>query len=318
MQHYVVGRLFASAISLFGLSILVFFFLHVVPGDAALIALGPESASSPQQVDEYRRSVGLDDPAPVQYGRWIGSVLRGDLGTSLVTARTVTSELQARATTTLELALIALSFSFFAGVTMGTVSAVKHGTLTDQIARVAIVAGLAIPNFWLGTLIIVYGAIWFDWFPPIGHVDVWEDPWKNLKQMVVPGLVLGAALSASLTRLTRSTVLEAIREDYVRTARAKGLPSSVVLIRHTLRPSLVPIVTLFALQVGAVLAGSVVIENVFNLPGIGRLLVDSINRKDYPVVQSLVFIFGVLIVAINLFTDVLYTIIDPRVRLGAR
>ena len=194
MQRYVAGRLFASAISLFGLSILVFFFLHVVPGDAALIALGPESASSPQQVDEYRRSVGLDDPAPVQYGRWIGSILRGDLGTSLVTARTVTSELQARATTTLELALIALSFSFFAGVTMGTVSAVKHGTLTDQIARVASVAGLAIPNFWLGTLIIVYGAIWFDWFPPIGHVDVWEDPWRNLKQMVVPGLVLGAAL----------------------------------------------------------------------------------------------------------------------------
>lgn len=318
MQQYIVGRLFASAVSLFGLSMLVFFFLSVVPGDVALIALGPEAASSPDQVAEYRRSVGLDDPAPQKYGRWVGELLRGDLGTSLVSARTVSSELRARGSTTIELAIIALSLSFLTGVTMGTISAVKHGTVIDQIARVASVAGLAIPNFWLGTLIIVYGAIWFSWFPPVGHVELWDDPWKNLQQMLIPGIVLGAALSASLTRLTRSTVLEAIREDHVRTAQAKGLARSVVLVRHTLRPAFVPIVTLFALQVGAVLAGSVVIETVFNLPGIGRLLVDSINRKDYPVVQSLVFIFGVLIVAINLLTDMLYTIIDPRVRLSSR
>jgi peptide/nickel transport system permease protein len=316
MQRYIAARLLASLVSLFGLSILVFFFLSVVPGDAALIALGPEAASSPEQVAEYRRQVGLDDPAPVQYARWIGNLLQGDLGKSLVTARTVTSELQGRATTTIELAVIALTFSLILGLALGTFSAVKHGTAADQVVRVVSVLGLAVPNFWLGTIVIVYGAIWFGWFPPVGRVDIWRDPVRNLQQMVVPGAVLGVALAASLTRLTRSTVLEAIREDYVRTARAKGLTGRTVLLRHALRPSLVPIVTLFSLQVGAVLAGSVVIETVFNLPGLGRLLVDSISRKDYTVVQSLVFIFGVMIVAINLITDVLYTFIDPRVKLG--
>lgn len=316
MQRYLLGRLASSALSLLGLSLIIFVLMRVVPGDAAAVALGPDAASSPQQLREYRHRVGLDRPLPVQYLTWLSDLGQGRLGKSVVTGRSVASELRGRISTTGELAIFALVFSMVAGVLTGTLAAVKRGGIIDQLVRVVTVLGLAVPSFWLGTLVIVYGAILFHWFPPIGQVDLWKDPGKNLQQMLIPSIIVGAALAASLSRLSRSSVLEAIREDYVRTASAKGLSQRIVLIRHTLRPSLVPIITLFGLQVGAVIGGSVIIENVFNLPGIGRLLVDSINRKDYQVVQTLVFGLGMLIVAINLLTDLLYVAIDPRVRLG--
>ena len=314
MQHYIARRVVISSVSLVGLTMLVFFFLRVVPGDAAVLVLGDSTSASPEQVRAVRHELGLDDPMPVQYLRWIGGVARGDLGGSLFTGRSVGNEIGNRISTTLELAAIALALALITGVSVGTFSAVRQERMSDQVARFVSILGLAVPNFWLGTMVIVFGASWFGWIPPVRHVELWEDPSTNLQQFVVPALVVGLALAASLSRMTRSAVLEVLREDYIRTARAKGLSPRVVLLRHTLRTSLIPVVTLFGVQVGAVVAGSVVIENVFTLPGMGRLLLDSISRKDYPIVQGIVLLYGVFILVANFGIDILYGVLDPRIR----
>lgn len=314
MQHYIMRRLLTSIVSLLGLTILVFIFLRAVPGDAALLVLGSDASASPEQVATVRHELGLDDPLPVQYIRWLGDLVRGDLGGSLFTGRSVTYEIRSRITTTLELALLALALSFAAGVSVGTFSAVRQGRASDQTARFLTILGLAVPSFWLGTMVIVFGARWFGWVPPVRHVEIWDDPWTNLQQFFIPALVVGLALAASLSRITRSSVLEVMREDYIRTARAKGLSPRVVLLHHTLRTSLIPVITLFGVQVGAVVAGSVVVENVFTLPGMGRLMLDSVGRKDYPIVQGIVLLYGAFIIFANLGTDVMYGLLDPRIR----
>lgn len=316
MQRYVAQRLLLGLISLVGLSLLVFTFLRIIPGDTAVLVLGPDAASSPEQVDELRAQLGLDDPLPVQYVRWVGDLLRGDLGHSLFTGRPVSDEVGNRLSTTVELAVMALAISLIAGVSAGTASAVWDGRARDQLIRVISILGLSMPNFWLGTMVIVYSAKWFGWIPPVQHINFWEDPSRNLQQFVVPGLVVGLGLAASLSRLTRSAVLEVMRDDYVRTATAKGLTARTVLFRHTLRNSLIPIVTLFGVQVGGVVAGTVVVENVFNLPGLGRLILDSIARKDYPLVQGIVLLYGTLIVLVNVVTDIVYGLVDPRIRVA--
>lgn len=316
MQRYVAQRLLLGLISLVGLSLLVFTFLRIIPGDTAVLVLGPDAASSPEQVDELRAQLGLDDPLPVQYVRWVGDLLRGDLGHSLFTGRPVSDEVGNRLSTTVELAVMALAISLIAGVSAGTASAVWDGRARDQLIRVISILGLSMPNFWLGTMVIVYSAKWFGWIPPVQHINFWEDPSRNLQQFVVPGLVVGLGLAASLSRLTRSAVLEVMRDDYVRTATAKGLTARAVLFRHTLRNSLIPIVTLFGVQVGGVVAGTVVVENVFNLPGLGRLILDSIARKDYPLVQGIVLLYGTLIVLVNVVTDIVYGLVDPRIRVA--
>lgn len=316
MQRYVAQRLLLGLISLAGLSLLVFTFLRIIPGDTAVLVLGPDAASSPEQVDELRAQLGLDDPLPVQYVRWVGDLLRGDLGHSLFTGRPVSHEVGNRLSTTVELAVMALAISLIAGVSAGTASAVWDGRARDQLIRVISILGLSMPNFWLGTMVIVYSAKWFGWIPPVQHINFWEDPSRNLQQFVVPGLVVGLGLAASLSRLTRSAVLEVMRDDYVRTATAKGLTARAVLFRHTLRNSLIPIVTLFGVQVGGVVAGTVVVENVFNLPGLGRLILDSIARKDYPLVQGIVLLYGTLIVLVNVVTDIVYGLVDPRIRVA--
>lgn len=316
MQRYVAQRLLLGLISLAGLSLLVFTFLRIIPGDTAVLVLGPDAASSPEQVDELRAQLGLDDPLPVQYVRWVGDLLRGDLGHSLFTGRPVSDEVGNRLSTTVELAVMALAISLIAGVSAGTASAVWDGRARDQLIRVISILGLSMPNFWLGTMVIVYSAKWFGWIPPVQHINFWEDPSRNLQQFVVPGLVVGLGLAASLSRLTRSAVLEVMRDDYVRTATAKGLTARTVLFRHTLRNSLIPIVTLFGVQVGGVVAGTVVVENVFNLPGLGRLILDSIARKDYPLVQGIVLLYGTLIVLVNVVTDIVYGLVDPRIRVA--
>lgn len=316
MSTYIARRLLLSLVSLFGLTVLVFIFLRAVPGDTAVLVLGADAASSPEQVAELRHRLHLDDPLPVQYGRWIGGVVRGDLGSSLFTHRPVWQEIRDRIATTFELALLALTCSLAVGVTAGTAAAVRQERAGDQAIRFFSILGLAMPNFWLGTMVIVFGARWFNWIPPVQYVEIWRDPARNLQMFVVPALVVGLALAASLSRMARSAVLEVAREDYVRTARAKGLPGRAVLLRHTLRTAMIPILTLFGVQVGAVVAGTVVIENVFNLPGLGRLILDSISRKDFPLVQGIVLLYGTFIVLANLTTDLLYGVVDPRIRIG--
>lgn len=316
MQRYVAQRVFLGVVSILGLTIVVFVFLRAIPGDTAVLILGPDSAASEEDVRLLREELGLDDPLPVQYLRWLGDIVQADLGKSLFTGRTVTDEVSNRVETTLELAALALLISFVVGVTTGTASALWRGTIQEQFIRVFSLMGLAIPNFWLGTMVVVYSAKWFGWIPPVQHTSIFSDPSRNLQQFMIPAAVVGLSLAASLARLSRSAVLEVLREDYIRTARAKGLHSRAVLFRHTLRGSLIPIISLFAVQVGAVVAGTVVIENVFNLPGMGRLLLDSIGRKDYPVVQGIVLLYGTFIVLVNIITDIAYGFIDPRIRLA--
>jgi peptide/nickel transport system permease protein len=315
MQRYLLQRLLLAAVSVLGLTLLVFVFLRAIPGDTAVLVLGADASSSPQQVAIVRHHLHLDDPLPQQYVRWLGGILHGDLGRSLFTTRLVWQEIRDRLATTLELASLTLACSLVAGVTTGTFAALRHGRAGDQAVRLISILGLAVPNFWLGTMVIVFGARWFGWIPPVQYTAFWHNPGSNLQMFVVPALVIGMALAASLSRMTRSAVLDVAREDYVRTARAKGLSPRVVLVRHTLRSALIPILTLFAVQVGAVVAGTVVIENVFSLPGLGRLILDSITRKDFPLVQGIVLLYGCFIVLANLFTDLLYGVIDPRIRL---
>lgn len=316
MQRYIAQRILLGAISILGLTIVVFVFLRAIPGDTAVLILGPDSAASEEDVRRLREELGLDDPLPVQYLRWLGNIVQADLGKSLFTGRSVTDEVSNRVETTLELAALALIVSLVVGVTTGTASALWRGTIQEQFIRFFSLMGLAIPNFWLGTMVVVYSAKWFGWIPPVQHTSIFSDPSRNLQQFMIPAAVVGLSLAASLARLSRSAVLEVLREDYIRTARAKGLHSRAVLFRHTLRGSLIPIISLFAIQVGAVVAGTVVIENVFNLPGMGRLLLDSIGRKDYPVVQGIVLLYGTFIVLVNIITDIAYGFLDPRIRLA--
>lgn len=313
MQAYLVRRLLLALVTLVGLSVVVFLFLRFIPGDATTLLLGADVSSSPAQLHELRHKLGLDRPAPVQYITWLGHVLRGDLGRSLFSNRTVTTEIGSRLPTTAELAGVALLVAALFGIPAGTLSALRHNRATDQVLRVVSIVGLAVPNFWLGTMVLVFGARWFNWIPPVSYTSPLSNPLRNIEEFIVPGLVVGLAFAATLTRMTRSAVLEVLREDYVRTASAKGLMPRVVVGRHVLRNSLVPVITLLGVQIGLIVAGTVIVENVFNLPGMGRLILDGITRKDFPLVQGIVLLYGTFVVLINLLVDWAYGLIDPRI-----
>ncbi len=318
MGGYLVRQLVAAAGGLIGLSLIVFLFLRIMPGSTTTMLLGSDVSNSPEQVAELRHQLGLDRPIPVQYLRWLGDLVRGQLGKSLFTGRSVWSEVTARLPTTFELSVLALGLSLLVGIPVGVASAVWRDSAADQALRTASIVGLAVPNFWLGTMVLVFGARWFGWIPPAVYVSPTSNLSRNLQQFVIPAAVLGLALAASLARMSRSTVLEVLGEDYVRTARAKGLAGRNVLRRHALPNSMIPVLTLFGVQVGYVVAGSVVVESVFSLPGLGRLLLDSIGHKDYPLAQGIVLLYGALIILVNLLVDFGYSVLDPRVRLGAR
>ncbi len=315
MTFYVVNRLWLALLTLLGLTLIVFVFLRVIPGSETTMLLGSDTSSSPQQVAELRHDLGLDRPIPVQYGDWIWGILRGDLGNSLFTGRPVTSEIVHRVPTSAELAVLALILAALVGVPAGVASALRRDQAADHVIRLMSIVGLAVPSFWLGTMVMVYGAQWFNWIPPVSYTSPFESPLRNFTQFIVPAAIVGLALAASLTRMTRSAVLEVVQEDYVRTARAKGLGGWQVLGRHIMRNSLIPVITLYGVQVGYVVAGTVLVEAVFSLPGLGRLILDSITRKDYPVVQGIILFYGTLIVFVNLAVDLIYVVVDPRLRL---
>jgi len=312
MTQYIISRLGLLGVSLFGLSILVFVLLRAVPGDAALFIAG-EDVSDSTRAEEIRTELGLNDPLAVQYLRWAGDVLRGNLGRSLFTQEAVTHALRVRMPVSLELGLLALGLAVSLAAPVGILSAIRQDRWEDQSLRLLSIIGLAVPNFWLGTMAVVFGARWFDWIPPVGYSPFFQDPWRNVQQFAVPAVILGVALAASLTRLLRSSMLEVLREDYVRTARAKGLSNFVVIRRHMLKNAMIPVVTLFGIQVGTIIGGTVIIENIFNLPGMGRLVIDAISRRDYPVVQGVVLAFGAFILLVNLITDLSYVWLDPRI-----
>lgn len=312
MYRYLVSRLGLLAVSLFGLSLLVFILLRVVPGDAAVFLAGADS-SNPEAVAQIRETLGLNDPVPLQYLRWLGTTLTGDLGQSLFTQETVTHALSVRLPVSVELGVLSLGIAVIVALPVGIISALKQDSATDQTLRFLSIVGLAVPNFWLGTMAIVLGSRYLNWIPPVGYESFFSSPSANLQQFMIPSLILGAGLSASLVRMLRSSMLEVLREDYIRTARAKGLDTLSVVRRHMLKNALIPVVTLFGIQAGVIVGGTVIIESIFNLPGMGRLVVDAINRRDYPLVQGVIMAFGTFILLINLVTDIVYVWLDPRI-----
>lgn len=314
MQRYIIRRLGYSFVSILGLTLVVFILLRAVPGDVVTILAGAEGAAlSDERMEEVREEFGLNRPLPVQYATWLADMARGDFGESLFTGRPVINSFWDRLPVTGQLGLFSLAISVLIAVPIGTISALKQDRPIDQSLRFASVLALAIPNFWLGTMVVVFGSLWFGYSPPIRYLSPFEDPVGNLNQFLVPGLVLGTALSASLVRMLRSSMLEVMRDDYIRTARAKGLGSYDVVVHHMMKNALIPVITLFGLQVGTVISGTVIIESIFNLPGMGRMLVGAISQRDYPVVQGLVIAFGTAIILVNLATDLMYGVLDPRI-----
>lgn len=316
MIRYLLRRLLATLPVLIAVSLIVFVIMRVAPGDVAQMILSGESgtSASPQEVRQLRQQLGLDRPYYVQYLAFLGNLVRLDPGPSLWTSQPVMLELGRRIPITLELALLAVAISWVIALPTGVLSAVFQDTWVDYVFRVVSVAGLALPAFWTGTLLLLLLAQQFHWMPPLGYVSPLDNPRLNIQQFIWPALIIGYSTAAILSRITRSAVLEVLREDYVRTARAKGLRGAVVVGRHVLKNALAPVLTLSAVQMGNLLGGAVISETIFTLPGVGRFLVDAILHRDYPVVQTIVILFGVVVVALNLLTDLLYAWLDPRTR----
>ena len=315
MFRYVARRLVATLPVLAVVSVIVFAIMRVAPGNVAQMLLSGESGgASAQDAQELSRQLGLDRPYPVQYLSFVGGLLRLDPGTSLWTKEPILRELWHRLPVTLELTLLAVVISWTIALPTGVLSAIYQDTWVDYAFRILTVAGLAVPAFWGGTLLVLLLVKQLHWMPPLGYVSPFVDLRLNLQQFIWPALIIGYATAAILSRITRSAVLEVLREDYVRTARAKGLSGLVVVGRHVLKNALAPVVTLSAVQMGNLLGGAVVSETIFTLPGVGRFLVDAILHRDYPVVQTIVILFAAVVVMLNLVTDVLYSWFDPRTR----
>jgi len=304
-----------SVFVLFVISIIVFTAVRAIPGDVCKIVLATPDVDR-AQCDAIRSELGLDKPLVTQYMSYMGGVLHGDLGSTLINKRDVSTEIRERIPLTIELTLLSTLFALVIALPVGIISALKQDRAADYTLRVLTIGWLSIPSFWLGTMLIVWPAKWWHYAPPVGYVDIWQDPLKNLEQLYLPAIALGIALSASLARITRSSMLEVLRQDYIRTARAKGLADRFVVLRHALRNALIPILTVFALQLGVLFGGTVVLESIFSLPGLGQLTFNAVTIKDYAEVQGLVLFFATVLVLINLLVDVSYAWIDPRIRYG--
>jgi peptide/nickel transport system permease protein len=316
MQTYIAKRLLLIVPTLLGVAALVFLIMRVIPGDVALLILGGDQAAriDPKQLENMRRQLGLDQPYLIQFGEWLWGVVRFDFGKSLWTGRPVVEEVLIRLPLSLELALLATMVSVLIAIPLGMLAAVRQDTWVDYLVRVVSIGGLAIPSFWVGILCILFLVIYFGWGPPLEFTPPWVDPWANLQQMIWPVVTVGYRYAAVTTRMTRSTVLEVLREDYIRTAWAKGLRDRAVVIRHALKNAMLPVITLIGTEFAFLIGGLVVTETVFTLNGVGRFVVDAVAHRDYPVVQALVFLIAFWFVIVNLLIDLTYAWFDPRIR----
>jgi peptide/nickel transport system permease protein len=311
-----IKRILLMIPTLLGVAVLVFFMLRVMPGDDVVdLMLRAEGANVPQHViDEERARMGLDQPITVQFVRWISDIARGDLGVSMWTGRPVSYEIGVRLELSLQVALMATVLAVIIALPLGTLSAIFKNTWIDHVIRVVSIAGLAVPSFWLGMLIILFLLTTFSWIPPITFTPFLEDPWRNLSQLIWPAMAVGYRYSAVATRMTRSSILEVMQEDYIRTARAKGVFERLVVARHGMRNAMLPVVTVIGLEFAFLIGGLVVTEQVFNLNGIGRLFVQAVARSDYTMIQSLVLLVAMCFILINFLIDMLYAVLDPRIR----
>jgi peptide/nickel transport system permease protein len=312
LRRYLARRLLIAIPSLLIASVIVFTLPRLIPGDAVQMMLAETSYA--KDLDELRAKLGLDRALHVQYTEWAGRVIRGDLGESLWTRRPVVVELAQRLPVTAELAIYATIIALVIALPIGVLAAARQDTLADYIARSVAILGLSVPGFWLATLLIVLPAIWWGWRPMTGFTEFRQDPVGHVTQMLLPALILGIASAAALMRLTRGMLLEALRQDYVRTAWAKGLPERKVVAKHGLRNAVIPVVTLLGTQLPLIIGGTVIIETVFGLPGVSRFLFDAINQRDYPVIQGVNLLVVSTVVLVNLGVDALYAVLDPRIR----
>jgi peptide/nickel transport system permease protein len=312
MRNYVIRRLLLAVITLFLVSFVSFILLRLTSGDAIMAKVAAGGVVDPQRLAKMRADLGIDEPIPLQYLRWISGLARGDFGKSFSTSTPTIQEFGRALPVTLELGFIAMAFSILLGVPIGVWSAIKQDTLSDYLGRGIAVVGIAVPSFWLGILLIVYPSIWFKWEWPRGSPSLFDDPVMNAKAFVVPGIILGFATSASIMRFLRTTMLNTLREDYIRTARAKGLRERTVVVRHALRISLLPVTTLIGAQVGYLVGGSVIIEQLFGLSGVGQQTFIAVQQRDYPQLQTNLLILATTVVISNLVTDLLYRALDPR------
>jgi peptide/nickel transport system permease protein len=312
MGRYILRRLIAMVPVMFLVTVIVFSLLHLSPGDPATSMLGEEA--SPEAIAALRSRLGLDEPLPVQYVKWLGAVLQGDLGRSIRSNQPVSDAIRERLPVTIELALLSVLVSLVIAIPVGLISAMRRNSVLDSTATTVALLGVSLPNFFLAILLIYLLSLHLRWLPPIGYVSIVDDPVGNLKRMIMPALTLGTALSAIVMRMMRSSLLEVLDQDYIRTARAKGLSESRMVRVHAMRNALIPVVTVVGLQIGGLLGGAIIVESIFVLPGIGRLLVDSIFQRDFPLVQGVVLFASLAFLFANLAVDLLYAFLDPRIR----
>jgi peptide/nickel transport system permease protein len=311
---YTVRRLLALIPTLFFASLIVFITIRLIPGSVIDMMLSQNDIAAGADRAKIEAALGLDRPMHVQYFHWAGAVLQGDLGRSLWQNTPVAADVMARLPVTFELGLLSLMIAVAVALPVGIYSAIRQDTAGDYLTRSFSILMLAIPSFWLGTLVIVFPSIWWGWSPELSYVPFSENPLKNIGQMIVPALILGISLSAVIMRLTRTMMLEVLRQDYIRTAWAKGLSERLVVMRHALRNALIPVVTLAGLLAASLIGGAVVLEQIFTIPGMGLLLLEAVSRRDYPVITGVFLVVGFLVTLINLAVDLTYGLLDPKVR----
>ncbi len=315
MQRYLVRRLLLMIPTLLGVTFVVFVMIRAVPGDIVALIAGDYGAGDPATREALLKEFQLDDNVGKQYIRWLGQLAQFDLGKSIISDRTVGSELKNRLPVTFQLGIMAMFFSLLIAVPIGIVSAVRQDTAVDYVGRSFAIGLLAAPGFWIAILLITLAGRYFTWgVPPKSYIPITDNPLGNIRMLIVPALILGGGLSGSVMRFTRSTMLETLRQDYIRTAWSKGLPERAVIVRHALRNALIPVVTVVGLQLPILVGGTVIIESVYSIPGIGRYYITSVNNHDYPVIQAINILVAAVVVFTNLGVDMLYSVLDPRIR----
>jgi len=317
MTAYIIRRLILMVPTLLLVTIIVFFSIRLIPGNVIDLMVAEMAAGSglgSELTSQYiREALGMDVPIHIQYGRWLGNILQGDLGSSLWTHRAVVDDLRGRLPVTAELGFFALITALLIAIPIGTYSAIRQDSRGDYIGRTIAVACISLPSFWVGTMVIVYPSIWWDWSPPLEYIALVDAPWENFKQFILPAVILGMLLSGTTMRMTRTMMLEVLRQDYIRTAWAKGLTERTVVMRHALKNALIPVISMIGLLLPVLIGGSVVIEQIFALPGIGRLLIAALTQRDYPVLSGINLMVACFVLVVNLVVDLTYGWLDPRV-----
>lgn len=315
MQTYVQRRILLAGFTLLLVTFVIALLMQSLPGDIIDI-LSAEAFYNEVEKERLAEQLGINDDFFTSYGKWLFNAVQGDFGDSLRTRRSIFDELIVRIPVTIELAVLGLLITSTLAIPLGILAAVKRNTWIDYLARSVAVFALAVPGFWIASLIVVFGAIWLGWSPPLGYRQIWEDPLKNLSQMWMPALLFGLGFLGVQVRILRTGILEVMREDYIRTAQAKGLSQRVVLFRHALRNALVPLITVVGVQFPAILGGSVIFESIFSLPGVGQFLINGVSNRDYTAVQAINVWIAAVVIGVNLIVDLSYAFIDPRIRLA--